>query len=265
MQVSHALAYSRLTIADASAVLAKQAALTKIAGPGLLGLLQNPTQVVDGKTVPHIPAEALRNALIGLGIGGVAGGVQEYSKPEKERNYSRVIDKAMLGSMLGGAGTVGWRHLVNSGNAKNPAVLQQEFDGMGAPPSPIDQVREGLTAENEAAMAPGAPSANSPLTNLAAGAASDKTLPLGVRNTAMWAHDAGPAQWGGAIGGGAVGYGLGARAGQIGRLLNNSGKPAAPAGKGRMVAGILAKIIGGVGGAYTGGSLSSSILPGGAK
>jgi hypothetical protein len=265
VQVSHALAYSRLNIAEAAALLAKQASLTKRAGPGLLDLLRNPTQVVDGKTVPHVPAETLRNALIGLGIGGVAGGVQEYSKPEKERNYSRVIDKAMLGSMLGGSGTVAWRHLVNSGNAKAPAVLQPEFDGMGASPSPIDQVRENLSADNEAAAAPSAPTARSPLADLAAGAAADKKLPLSVRNTAMWAHDAGPAQWGGALGGGAVGYGLGARAGQIGRLLNNSGKPVAPAGKGRIAASMLAKILGGVGGTYVGGSLSSSLLPGGAK
>ena len=76
---------SELSLEDVAGVLAKKAVLAKAAEPSLAEfsqLLANPVrQMTGGKTVPHVPMEVLRNALIGLGIGGVGTMASEALKP----------------------------------------------------------------------------------------------------------------------------------------------------------------------------------------
>lgn len=220
MQVSDALAYSRYSPQAAAAVLTHQLEFTKLAGGGIFASLQNP---VHANGTPNVTAETLRNALIGLGAGGIAGGVSELNRPEKERNYSKILDKAMLGGMLGGGGTLAWRHLVNSGNAAAPAVFQEDFNGLGAQPSKLDALRERVHATGEQADAAADTSPNV-VKSLGYGIANDPNVPGSVQRTALSIADTTMPQGVMSAIGGAVGLYAGSRAGGIGRHWINMPK-----------------------------------------
>ena len=101
---------------------------------GLVEGLKNPTQPgAAGGAVPRASMEALRNALIGAGVGGVGGLVGEWGKDETERDYGNLIEKSLLGAMLGGGGTMAYRHLVNSGDPSSPAVWQDTYNDVVNP------------------------------------------------------------------------------------------------------------------------------------
>lgn len=128
---------SALTLDGAVDFLAKQAVLSKAAAPSLAEfseLLANPVrQMTGGKTVPHVPMEVLRNALIGLGVGGLGTMVDESLKPEHERRRGRVVDNALLGGVLGAGGTLAYRHLGHSGDPAKPARYQKSLDAILSP------------------------------------------------------------------------------------------------------------------------------------
>lgn len=130
---------SGLTLDDAADFLAKKAVLAKSATPSLAEfsqLLANPVRHMTGcKTVPHIPMEVLRNALIGMGVGGLGTMASQPLKPEHERRYGSVLDNALLGSVLGAGGTLAYRHLGHSGDPANPARFQESVDKLTTPPA----------------------------------------------------------------------------------------------------------------------------------
>lgn len=231
MQVSHALAYSRLSPQAAATVLANQLEITKTAGTGLLAALQNP---VNANGTPMVGAETLRNALIGLGAGGIAGGVSEFNKPEKERNYGRILDKALLGGMMGGGGTLAWRQLVNSGNAATPAVFQESWDSLtgNTPMSRIEKAKARIRAARDAAATPTADAGNTD--DIGMRIAENEHFPTSVQSMGVDLHEGNAlplaAAAGGSLGGAAVGMGLGAGAGRMLRAMRHPGTAAMRAG-----------------------------------
>lgn len=214
MQVSHALAYSQYSPEAAAAVLGTQLELTKAAGIG--ELISNP---VNADGTPHLGGEALRNALLGLGVGGIAGGVSEFSRPEKERNYGRILDKALLGTMLGGGGTLAWRQMVNSGNPAAPAAFQDHWNELvgGKPQSRMDKVRGEIAAAREQASNAG-PGSNA-VSDTAMSVAENKSLPWFVRGISADVADNDYARVGAAGLGGAMGAGAGAGAAALGQRV----------------------------------------------
>lgn len=178
---------SELSLEDVAGVLAKKAVLAKAAEPSLAEfsqLLANPVrQMTGGKTVPHVPMEVLRNALIGLGIGGVGTMASEALKPQSQRRRGRVIDNALLGGVLGAGGTLAYRHLGHSGDPANPARFQNSIDSITAEKSPEAKQLEEVMATPVSA-APGQPPkpAIPPEETFSGRVAREHTyLPTGVR------------------------------------------------------------------------------------
>lgn len=258
MQVSDALAYSRYSPQAAAAVLAHQLEFTKLAGGGIFASLQNP---VHANGTPNVTAETLRNALIGLGAGGIAGGVSELNRPEKERDYSKILDKAMLGGMLGGGGTLAWRHLVNSGNAEAPAVFQEDFNGLGAQPSKLDSLKDELAGEAEKAQTT---ATNEPglIQSTLLGTAADKSMPLALRRGAFSAANTDGMQGAATAAGGLGGLYMGSRAGAIGRHMLNMPKGVATTARPGILRAILPRLLGTLAGAAAGHQAYEGLTPG---
>lgn len=259
MDFNFAYQGSALTPEAAVEVLTRTFAQTKVAAS-----LGDPTMNVGGAVVPHVPMEAARNALIGAGVGGIGGLVSELGRDEKDRDYRRLLDKTMLGGMLGGGGTLAWRSLVNSGNKADPAALQGIYDGAVNPATPpVDPVLAAIDAKKQGLPPPAMPAsggadAEAPIGGLRAfgrGVAAHPATPAAIAEPIYNLTETTPGQAGaigaGAVGGAAAGLGASSYAGTALRRLARMRPTPLPSGvgwKGKLLRGLAAGA-----GAYLGG------------
>lgn len=233
MDFNFAFRHSSLTPDEAAEVLARTFAATKVATS-----LGDPTQVVNGRVVPHMPMEALRNALIGSGLGAGAGLISELGKDEKERDYRRLLDKTLMGGLLGGGGTLAYRSLLNSGSHEDPAVLQDLFNDVTNPQPEPDHVQATIDANRpkQAPAAPGQPAPTLAKPDVWSDTVDGAAIKLAPHSpdTAQTLHDLNrmsgshiAAVGGGGVAGGLAGLGLASRANTGLHWLTRT-KPPAP-------------------------------------
>lgn len=114
--------------------------------PGFLQELVSPTGTMGA---------AARNGLIGAGVGGLLGAVRETRKNEQDRNYGGgVTSGALLGGILGGAGTAAWRE---GGQWLKPTKEQAEIAKVQA-----DSAAAAATAQHDSDVLNGLTSPTTP-------------------------------------------------------------------------------------------------------
>jgi len=146
-----------MTVEDAGELLALRATLAR-RGLRFTKEAQDPPQpgFFNSLAAGDSPGmEALRNALIGAGIGGIGGAASSLFAPKRRREpWRRALLGALLGAGLGGGGTAAYRAIEEKQeDDKRTRKERGEAAGEPRPPGQIAAFNEKLKLDQAAAQA----------------------------------------------------------------------------------------------------------------